>query len=48
MGVIGDRTGSLGYAFYLVPLCYLALAMLMGYDWPQLSRRKSNPVGQKG
>jgi fucose permease len=41
MGYIGDRTGSLSSAFYLVPFCYLALALLIGCDWLWLSRRKS-------
>ena len=33
MGYVGDRTGNLGTAFYLVPACYLTLAALIGYDW---------------
>lgn len=33
MGYIGDRTGSLAEAFYLVPFCYAVLALLIGYDW---------------
>ena len=33
MGYIGNHTGSLSAAFYLVPACYLTLAMLVGYDW---------------
>jgi len=41
MGYIGDRTGSLSSAFYLVPFCYLALALLIGCDWLCLSRRES-------
>jgi len=41
MGYIGDRTGSLSSAFYLVPFCYLALALLIGCDWLCLSRRKN-------
>jgi len=41
MGYIGDRTGSLSSAFYLVPFCYLALALLIGCDWLCLPRRKS-------
>jgi fucose permease len=31
MGFIGDRSG-LGHAFYLVPACYLLLALLIGFD----------------
>jgi hypothetical protein len=31
MGYIGDRSG-LGHAFYLVPACYLILALLIGGD----------------
>ncbi len=33
MGYIGNRTGDLSTAFYLVPFCYLTLAVLIGYDW---------------
>ena len=33
MGYIGNQTGNLSMAFYLVPACYLTLAMLVGYDW---------------
>jgi MFS family permease len=32
MGVIGNQTGGLSKAFYLVPACYLILALLIGYD----------------
>jgi hypothetical protein len=31
MGYIGDRSG-LNHAFYLVPICYLILGLLIGYD----------------
>ena len=33
MGVIGNQSGGLAKAFYLVPACYLILALLIGYDW---------------
>lgn len=33
MGFLGNHTGDLATAFYLVPGCFLALALLMGYDW---------------
>lgn len=32
MGVIGNQSGGLGKAFYLVPACYLILALLIGSD----------------
>ncbi|RKX43086.1 MAG: hypothetical protein DRP64_08750, partial [Verrucomicrobia bacterium] len=32
MGFIGNRTGDLSTAFYLVPACFLGLALLIGYD----------------
>jgi hypothetical protein len=32
MGVIGNQSGGLTKAFYLVPACYLILALLIGYD----------------
>ena len=37
MGYIGDQSGGLSVAFYLVPACYLILGLLIGYDW--LSQR---------
>lgn len=40
MGYIGNRSGGLSSAFYLVPACYLILAALIGYDW----RRHSRPL----
>lgn len=33
MGYIGNQTGDLRTAFYLVPACFLILAALIGYDW---------------
>ncbi len=33
MGYIGNQNGGLGKAFYLVPACYLILALLIGFDW---------------
>ncbi len=41
MGYIGDRSGGLGHAFYLVPACYLILGSLIGYEG--YARRKSLP-----
>jgi hypothetical protein len=35
MGYIGNLTGDLRVAFYLVPACFLALAALIGVDWLQ-------------
>ena len=45
MGYIGDQSGGLGKAFYLVPACYLILALLIGYDW--LSARAHPLLGKK-
>jgi len=33
MGFVGNRTGDLSTAFYLVPVCFLGLALLIGCDW---------------
>ncbi|MHB9133768.1 MAG: MFS transporter [Armatimonadota bacterium] len=33
MGYLGDHAGGLRVAFYLVPACFLVLALLIGYDW---------------
>jgi fucose permease len=33
MGVIGNATGDLRIAFYLVPICYFSLATLIIYEW---------------
>jgi len=33
MGYIGNQTHDLRMAFYLVPACYIILAVLIGYDW---------------
>ncbi len=32
MGVVGDMAG-LGAAFYLIPACYVVLALLIGFEW---------------
>ena len=32
MGYLGNQDGGLGRAFYLVPACYLLLALLIGSD----------------
>lgn len=39
MGYVGDRTGDLRLAFYLVPACFLALAALIVCDWLIPTRR---------
>ncbi len=41
MGWLGDQTGDLRTAFYLVPACYLILAALIGLEWqrPLASKR---------
>jgi MFS family permease len=33
MGYVGNQGGGLRQAFYLVPACFLILALLIGYDW---------------
>lgn len=33
MGYLGDQTGDLRAAFWLIPACFLTLAALIGYDW---------------
>lgn len=33
MGYLGDRTGDLRAAFWLIPGCFFTLAALIGYDW---------------
>jgi MFS family permease len=33
MGYVGNHSGGLSRAFYLVPFCYLVLAALIAYDW---------------
>lgn len=40
MGYIGNQSG-LSDAFYLVPACFITLALLIGYDWccPKLSKQ---------
>ena len=38
MGYIGDQTGDLRVAFYLVPACYLTLGTLIAVDWFRSSR----------
>ena len=32
IGVLGDKSGDLGLAFYLIPACYFILALLIGWD----------------
>ena len=38
MGYLGDQTGNLRTAFYLVPACYLALAGLVAISGPVKER----------
>lgn len=33
MGLIGNLSGGLGTAFFLVPACFLVLGVLVGLDW---------------
>lgn len=44
MGYIGNRTGDLHLAFYLVPACYITLAALIGYDWLKPSTPPETPA----
>jgi len=44
MGYIGNHSGGLGRAFYLVPGCYLVLAALIAYDWHRYSKHRK-PCG---
>ena len=39
MGYIGNQSGDLSSAFYLVPACYLTLAGLIGYSWHDQLKR---------
>ena len=44
MGYIGNVSGGLSRAFYLVPGCYLILAVLIGGDWfSHAGRRRTMP-----
>ena len=36
---IGNHSGGLSRAFYLVSACYLILAALIGYDWHRHIRK---------
>jgi fucose permease len=38
MGWLGNQSGGLGHAFYLIPACYLLLALLIGSDGRKESR----------
>jgi len=38
MGYLGNQSGGLRQAFYLVPACFLTLALLIGLDWVQARR----------
>ncbi len=46
MGYVGNRSG-LDQAFYLVPGCFLVLAVLIGADWLQ-ARRGERAAGGRG
>ena len=35
MGYLGNLSGGLATAFYLVPACFLTLTVLIGFDWVQ-------------
>lgn len=35
MGYLGNQAGGLRQAFYLIPACFLTLAILIGFDWLQ-------------
>jgi MFS family permease len=39
MGYVGNHSGGLSRAFYLVPACYLILAALIAWDWQRYGRR---------
>jgi fucose permease len=42
MGFLGNQTGDLSKAFYLVPVCFCVVVLLVGYDWFRPNfRRKS-------
>jgi MFS family permease len=40
MGYLGNQSGGLGHAFYLVPACYLLLALLIGSDGRAANARR--------
>ena len=42
MGYVGNHSGGLAHAFWLVPACYLILAALIGYDWHRYIRKSRN------
>jgi len=48
MGVMGNRSGDLTTAFYLVPACYAVLAILIAIDWLILTPKKArtHPASQ--
>jgi MFS family permease len=41
MGYVGNHSGGLSRAFYLVPACYLVLAALIAYDWQRYGKKRS-------
>jgi MFS family permease len=43
MGYVGNHSGGLSRAFYLVPACYVVLAALIGWDWRHYGRRVQAP-----
>ncbi len=42
MGILGDKIG-LRASFYLIPLCFFIVFLLMGYDW--LTERREKRAG---
>jgi MFS family permease len=44
MGLIGNRGGGLGPAFYLVPLCFAAVVILVGLGGRDRARRAAHPI----
>lgn len=40
MGYIGNQTGGLSVAFYIVPACYILIAIIIGGDWLHERRRQ--------
>lgn len=47
-GVIGNRTGNLGDALWLVPLCYLGIGLLLALDRPASSDAPAIPDASGG
>ena len=43
MGYLGNHSGGLRHAFYLVPACYLLLALIIEYDRAKYAKSKNAP-----